>query len=323
LARTKPLFADFGVRILGLFFDFIIVVFAATALNDHVLARVGLNTDYNGAVILGFAFLYFIGFWISPLRASPGQLLAGIRVVSTALETLSPLRATFRSAALAGLVAGAFLILEVPPRALQLGGALLAYALAFLAAVTPNRQGAHDWLAQSIVVNRKTLNSTERREQLAAHLSDVDPATLHKRRPTVLRMTGDAIGLAVPVFVLFNVALMQHDRDIVYRTNYAYWETANLKTAVAAYHDVYGEWPGPGSDLGVSPRGNYPDGGYYELEDDGVIRIRFEVLPDLVKGNIVVTPVLGEDGFEWKCHAEGEIARNHLPADCRDNPSSR
>lgn len=316
--KSRPLFAEFGVRILALFFDFIIAVFAATALHDHVLIRVGLNTDHNGPVILGFAFLYFIGFWISPLRATPGQLLAGIRVVSISLETLRPLRAFLRSAALAGLVAGAFLILDVPPGTLHLSGALLAFALIFLAAVTPNRQAAHDWLARSIVVNRTTLNSPERREQLNAHLADGDPATLHKRRPTVLRMTGDAIGLAVPVFVLFNVALMMHDRDIIYRTNYAYWETANLKTAVAAYHDVYGEWPGPDGDIGVPPRGDYPDGGYYELEEDGVIRIRFEVLPDLVNGTIVSSPVAGSDGVRWQCNAEGEIKRNHLPAECRD-----
>jgi hypothetical protein len=132
-------------------------------------------------------------------------------------------------------------------------------------------------------------------------------------------MIGDAIGLAVPVFVLFNVALMMHDRDLIYRTNYAYWETANLKTAVAAYYDAFGDWPGPGSDLGVPSRSDYPDGGYYELEDDGVIRIYFEVLPDLVKGTIVSSPVTGADGVTWKCRAEGEIARSHLPAECRDS----
>ena len=37
VAKSRPLFAEFGVRILALFFDFIIAVFAATALNDHVL----------------------------------------------------------------------------------------------------------------------------------------------------------------------------------------------------------------------------------------------------------------------------------------------
>jgi len=320
LAKPRPLFADFGVRIFALFVDFIVVIFAAAAVRDHVLVPIGLSNDQDGLVVLGVVFLYFIGFWVSPLRATPGQLMTGIRVVSVAVETLRPLQAIIRSAALAGLVAGAFLVLEVPPKALHASGALLAYALVFLAAVTPNRQGAHDWLAQSIVVNRKTLNSSELREQLAAHLADVDPATLHKRRPTVLRMIGDAIGLAVPIFVLFNVAQMQHDRDLVYRTNYAYWEIVDLKTAVSVYRDVHGKWPDLGSDLGVPSRADYPDGGYYELEDDGVIHIHFTVLPDLVKGNIVVRPVAGTDGVTWECHQEGDIARNHLPAECREPP---
>ena len=37
---------------------------------------------------------------------------------------------------------------------------------------------------------------------------------------------------------------------------------------------------------------DYPDGGYYELEEDGVIRIRFTVKPELKKGSIILSPRL-------------------------------
>ena len=65
-------------------------------------------------------------------------------------------------------------------------------------------------------------------------------------------------------------------------------------------------------------RTSYPDGGYYELGDDGVIRIHFEVIPELTRGTIVLTPVAGGEEIRWKCRQEGSIVRKHLPYVCRD-----
>jgi uncharacterized RDD family membrane protein YckC len=316
--KLRPLFAEFAIRIFALLIDFIVVLFVAIAVGDHVLVPLGLAPDHNGPVMLAVAFLYFIVSWISPLRATPGQLLGDIRVVSLTLETLTLPRAVLRSLVLAGLIAGAFLIFERPPNSLYLPVALLAYALVFLAAVTPNRQAAHDWLGRSIVVNRKTLKTTDMREKLIAHLADNDPATLKQRRPTVMRMIGDAIGLAVPVFVLVNVSHMQYQRELIYRTNYAYSETHDLRTAIALHHLQFTAWPGADSDLGIQTRVDYPDGGYYELEDHGVVRIRFTVIPDLTKGTVVLTPAANDGDITWECHAEGDIAQHHLPAMCRD-----
>ena len=315
--KLRPLFAEFAIRILALFIDFIVVLFVATAVDDHVLVPLGLTPDHNGVVMLSVVFLYFIVSWISPLRATPGQLLGDIRVVSLTLETLTLPRAVLRSLVLAGLIAGAFLIFE-RPRPLFLSATLLTYALVFLAAVTPNRQAAHDWLAKSIVVNRRTLKATDLREKLIAHLSDDDPATFRERRPTILSMIVDAIGLAVPVFILINVSHMQFQRDLIYRTSYAYSETHDIRTAIAFHYIEREAWPGPGSDLDVPVRADYPDGGYYELEDDGVVRIHFTVIPELAKGTIVLTPAASDGDISWECHAEGGIARNHLPAMCRD-----
>ena len=315
--KPRPLFAEFAIRIFALFIDFIVVLFVATAVDDHVLVPLGLAPDHNGVVMLAVVFLYFIASWISPLRATPGQLLGDVRVVSLSLETLTLPRAVLRSLVLAGLIAGAFLIFE-RPRPLLLSATLLTYALVFLAAVTPNRQAAHDWLAKSIVVNRKTLKSTELREKLIAHLSDNDPATFKERRPTILSMIVDAIGLAAPVFILINVSHMQFQRELIYRTSYAYSETHDIRTAIALHYLEFTAWPGADGELDVPTRADYPDGGYYELEEGGVVRIHFTVIPDLTKGTIVLTPAANDGDITWECRAEGDIARNHLPAMCRD-----
>jgi hypothetical protein len=131
-------------------------------------------------------------------------------------------------------------------------------------------------------------------------------------------MVVDALVLGVPVFVLFNVALIQYDRDLVYRTGYAMEKLKGLKMAAEVYHDEYSRWPDHDSDVGIASKADYPDGGYYELEDGGVIRIRFTVIPDLIKGSIVLSPRVQDAGHTWVCHSEGDIARNHLPAPCRD-----
>jgi uncharacterized RDD family membrane protein YckC len=316
--KPGPPFANFAIRVGALFLDFVVVIFLATALKDHVLVPAGFPIGDNRPVGLIVFLVYFSVAWSSPLRATAGQLLTDIRVVSISTDSLSPGRAILRSAALTGLIAGAFLILEKPPNSLLLSIAMIAYALIFLAAVTPNRQAAHDWLARSIVVSRRTLKRPEQRERLLAHLADDDPATLKDRRPGVWRMIGDAVGLVLPVFVMINVAQMQFDRELIYRTTYAYWKISDLKHAIASYHVEHDEWPSSDIELDTPSRASYPDGGFYERESNGVIRIHFTVIPDLMKGTIVVTPSVTDGNYTWTCHSEGEIARNHLPGMCRD-----
>ena len=60
----------------------------------------------------------------------------------------------------------------------------------------------------------------------------------------------------------------------------------------------------------------------YELEDNGVIRIRFTVIPELKRISLLVTPRREGNDLVWKCDVEGEISRATLPAHCRDGPQS-
>ena len=99
---AKSLFAEFAVRLFALGIDFFAAIFIATALKDHVLVPSGLRIADNNPVVVAVAFLYFVASWVSPLRATPAQLLFGMRVVSLTGETLTLGRAVVRAAALAG-----------------------------------------------------------------------------------------------------------------------------------------------------------------------------------------------------------------------------
>ena len=119
------------------------------------------------------------------------------------------------------------------------------------------------------------------------------------------------------MFLLSTGTQVANDMNLRSRVAYAMSATSGLKSGVEAYHTDNGRFPARNEDLGASSAGRYPDGGYYELEDDGVIRIHFEVRPELTNGSIVLTPVPADDRMNWQCLIDGNIEARYLPAICR------
>ena len=315
---VRKLFAGFGARMLALGIDCIVIIFVATVVNDHVLTPAGLRAEDNRALVLLILLVYFAVSWAGPLRATPGQLLFGMRVVDLDGNGLGLPRALLRSAALTALLAATYVSVATPSEPLLFAISIAAYAAVFLAAVTPNRQAAHDLLAATMVARRRSLTDEASRARLLEHVSDTDPATYRSRKPHAFGILRDAVILALPAVALVSGTQVMKDRDLLYRTYYAYDAVAGLRAAVESHYSGNREWPDEASQLDVPMRESYPDGGYYELGDDGVIRIHFEVLPELIEGTIVVTPAVTDDAIEWGCHAEGNIRQQHLPMVCRD-----
>ena len=315
---ANPLFADFGVRMAGVGLDLFIVMFITEVVPVNVIEAIGLTVSDRRPINLAVFLLYCSVFWSSPLRATPAQLLFGMRVVDEMGERLSLGRAVVRGVLLIGLFAAAMTILGIPSTPYLGVVALVGYSLLFLAALTPNRQAGHDLLVHSLVVNKTALKSRERLAQLREHVSDSDPVSRKQRRPSVKSIVENMIVLVIPVIVLLVFAQVGHDRNLRSRIGYAVGEVAMLKIAVEEYYAYYTRWPTKEGELGVATRVNYPDGGYYELEDDGVIRIRFTVKSALKKGSIVVSPTVEEDRITWECHADGDFAKKHLIAGCRE-----
>jgi uncharacterized RDD family membrane protein YckC len=261
--------------------------------------------------------LYFSLFWSSPMRATPVQFLFGMRVVDEMGETLSLGRAIIRSTALIGLIFAAMTIAAVKSTPYLATVAFVGFALLFLAALTPNRQAAHDLLARTIVINKIALHSPEYLSQLREHVSGSDSVSRKQRRPSVLSIAGNVIVLGIPVFAIYSIAKVAYDRELHSRTGYALSAVTELQTAVVAFYEDHARWPAIESALRADTKGYYPDGGYYELEDNGVIRIHFTVNPDLMKGSIVLNPSMKDDNIVWECRSDGDISRAHLPAACR------
>ncbi len=296
----KAQFAEFGIRMVGVGLDFSVAIGLAKLAVTSILAHVYL-TELEQTVTAGVVLLfYFTGFWASPLRATPAQLLLGMRVVDEQGQRLGVGRSLVRSMLLVGLIFSAFSIFEVQSNPYFIIITVPGFVLIFLAALTPGRQAAHDFAAGSIVVNR------------GANL------TPERRRPTFPSILGNLLVLGVPIFLIVTAIQIGTQRDMRYRTNYAISAVAGMKLAVEEYYRHNSRWPTTETELGVSAKEHYPDGGYYELESDGVIRIRFTVRPELVGGSIVLRPSMNDEDFEWQCSTNGFIEPVYLPAMCRD-----
>ncbi len=307
---AKTLFAEFGVRMGAAGLDVFIPLFVADVIDLTIIDQ--------EVTALAALLLYFSLFWSSPMRATPVQFLFGMRVVDEMGGTLSLRRAIIRSIALIGSIFAAMMVVKVPTTLYFGAIALVGNAFLFLAALTPNRQAGHDLLARTIVVNKIALNSPEHLTQLREHVSGSDPVSRKQRRPSVLSIVGNLIVLGIPMFAIHSMYKIGYDRELQVRTGYALSAVFELQTAVEEFYTERIRWPASDSALGAATKGHYPDGGYYELEDHGVIRIHFTVNPDLMKGSIVLNPSLEDDVIVWKCRSDGDIARSHLPDACRE-----
>ena len=130
-------------------------------------------------------------------------------------------------------------------------------------------------------------------------------------------MVVDAVVLALPVFAMSVAIETSKQKNMYARMAYAMTETLDTRQRAQSWFEATGDWPKTEAELGRPLRHNYPAGGYYALEDNGVIRIQFEVRPELRNGSILLVPEIDNGELTWQCRSEGDIARRYLPSSCR------
>ena len=319
-AYAKGLFAEIAVRIVAFGVDLILVLFLMVFLNDHVLSTFYINDQFQTVAWVAALVGYFTVSWISPLRATPTQWLFQMRVLHQSGAPLSLREALIRSVALVGLWGFALFVLNrffiEPAVWLKIIGVAL---LLYVPSVTARRQGLHDFLAQSVVVNKRSLRSDAAEQEMYEFLKNPDPALRRSSRPAIHKMIIDAIVLAIPIYLVTMGIEMAHFKNMYARTAYALGEARQMQTAVSAAYEVKGEWPSTEEELGRPLRHNYPAGGYYQLEEDGVIRIQFEVLPELKNGSLLLEPRIEDGEVIYQCRAIGDMEWRFVPRFCRDN----
>jgi len=190
--------------------------------------------------------------------------------------------------------------------------------LTFIPSVTAHRQGLHDFLSHSVVVNYRPIRSSQAEQRMVEFLTDPDADSRQHRRPSIYKMIVDAVVLAIPILVIITGVQVAQQKNMYARMAYAMTETYDMQAAVDSYYESTGRWPSNESDVGMPLRQNYPAGGYYQLEDDGVIRIQFEVRPELRNGSILFIPTLKDGEISRDCRTVGDIERRFVPSSCRD-----
>jgi uncharacterized RDD family membrane protein YckC len=160
--------AGVGARLVGILFDWLLLTILTVTISLLIMIGVGSAfTDDSvasvallGVVFTGLEFLYFVGFWTSSRRATPGMRALGLAVVtpvdgSRISITSAVVRwflLTVPIANLAGLL----------PRGSETISALTTLwwlALLVTSAAHPARRGLHDRWSGTLVIRRATASS--------------------------------------------------------------------------------------------------------------------------------------------------------------------
>lgn len=312
---ANRLFAEIAVRVVAFGLDIVLVLFALVIARDHL----GIGLDGTaGQVAWALVLLaYFAACWASPLRATPIQFLFGMRVLHESGTPLSLRDAVIRGAV---LLAQWWLVTELVNLALlpnSLTGVVAAALLLLVPVVTRHRQAIHDFAARSIVVNRRAQQTDKAHERMLAFLADNNAGSQRARRPSILKISIDAVALAVPIVVMTIGVQTATQKNMYARVAYAISQTEAMQRAVELHYLAEGRWPDSESELGMPLRHAYPDGGFFKLDDDGVIRIQFEVRPELKHGSILLAPHADQADIDWHCRIDGAIDERFVLNLCR------
>ena len=317
-AFARKLFAEIAVRIVAYGADMVLVLLGVVFFSDHVLSVVAPALVDQTAVWVVLLFGYFTACWVSPLHATPMQFLLGMRVLHESGEPLCVRDAAIRSATLVALWSLVTIVFKLPVSENTLIGAIVVAVLIFIPAVTAHRQGLHDFLSHSVVINKRSIRTSDAAQRMRDFLTNTEAGSRRHRRPSIVKMIVDAIVLAVPILAIMTGVDVANQRNMYARMAYALSETYPLRAAVDSYFESTGRWPETESDVGMPLRQNYPAGGYYQLEDNGIIRIQFEVRPELRNGSILSIPKFEDGEVRRDCQTEGDIERRYVPSSCRD-----
>ena len=313
--NSGQLFANLVERMTAALLDLILVF--ALVFGVETGLEAGLPLPRPGGVALAvLAIIYMTVSWVGPWHATPGQFLFGLRVIDSRGRPLDLWHAGLR-AVLVLTVLFCWLWLLGDPVSWARGVlSLLACATLMLGALLPRRQTGHDLIAGSIVVKRKAWHQAELRERLGEEPTGKVCAPGDRWR-RFAELSQAVILLGGLTFGLHLMAMVAYDRGLRTRTSYAIDRARALQEPISSFYREHGRLPDDAAEIGVRGPTRYPDGGYFEMEPHGVIRIRFERLPELIAGSIALRPIANDGELEWECRADGGMRPSNLPAVCR------
>jgi uncharacterized RDD family membrane protein YckC len=315
---ARELFAEIAVRIVAYGCDLILILFAMTFLDERISSLFGKRDEILTATWIVLLCAYFAGSWAGPLRATPFQFLFRMRVLHESGRPLTWLEATVRSATLVALWWFAIFVLRQLFASEWWLTVVAVVLLFYLPSVTARRQGIHDFLAHSMVINTRAVRSVDDERRMIEYLDDREVAVSKAARPSIPKMIIDAVVLAIPLYVMMIGIQVAHQKNMYGRVAYAMGEAYEMRRQAQAWFEATGTWPSSEADIGRPLRHNYPAGGYYELEEEGVIRIQFEIRPELKDGSILIEPVVDDGEVTWQCRTVGDVEKRYVPGSCRN-----
>ncbi|MBF0266464.1 MAG: hypothetical protein HQL46_14460 [Gammaproteobacteria bacterium] len=113
------------------------------------------------------------------------------------------------------------------------------------------------------------------------------------------------------IFLLSRIALPVYKEKINrVRFNYALSELLDKqKPLVDDYYKEHKRLPASASKISSSTEIRFPDGGGTRIEENGIIHLWFDVIPELKEASIYLVPTVKNDNkgsLSWRCDVSGK-----------------
>lgn len=297
-------------RGLAFFIDMLICSLLAAGIGVAI-SSIGISSTLPSWIYFTVIACYFIGLTSQRFNATLGMRVSGLRVIRIDGENQHIWQAVFHTAS---KFVTLYAIISIAPASVKNEDLIIAIIGCFLLLIPvfhPRKQALHNILLGTLVLYGDSKSNSD-----GKHLVAEEPNRWE--RASIVRSSGELL------FLLFFLGILHvgfsaiHDRNLISRTIYALNKTHDLKIQIEEFYLQYEHFPENDAEFGSIPQISFPDGGGARLEKDGVIRIWFDVLPELKNGNIWLSPDKPNDNqaMQWAC-TSNNIKKYWLPRTCR------
>jgi len=311
LKQSHVVHASIARRGLAFFIDLILCSLLAAGIGAGTQS-IGINSPLPSWIYFTLFACYFIVLSSHRFNATLGMRISGLHVIrcngknqfvwQAVLHTISKF-ATF------------YAVISIAPASVKNEDLLIAslgVILLLIPVFHPKKHALHNiLLGTQVIYGDMPIVSNEQ------HIIIEDQQ--YWAIASIFKTLGEAL------FILFFIGVLHigfsatHNRDLIARTIYALNKTHDLKIQIEEFYLYHKHYAENKTELSEFSQIAFPDGGGARVEKDGVIRIWFDVLPELKNGNIWLTPNKPNDDqiMEWNCTSKN-IKKNWLPSTCRN-----
>jgi len=305
-------YASLSSRAMAIIVDWLLCAIFAAGMQASI-ESVHINIEVPFWVYFSIFALYFVGLISRRFNATLGMRLMKLRIIRLDGQNLEVWRAALHVVCKFATLYALIIMVVATVKSDNIIVGVIGFVLLLILVFHPRRQALHNILLGTQVLYGNS--------QLACHAENINNEKRYDWHnwKSIAKAVGDLCLLIFFLGILQISTSAYHDRDLISRSYYALSRAQELQIPIEGFYNHYGHFPVSAEERAEIPVIAFPAGGGARLDNDGEIRIWFDILPELKAGVICLIPEHEKDkGFiHWTCKSKG-IENKWLPNLCRE-----